>query len=151
MLAKVVNIYPSPKYEHCLLMVFDYYVSLLPSPGQTNASYLRPKANFLKSGMWFIDAPVGINKLQSIIKDLCHAGGISGHFTNHSLRVTAVTHMYNSGVDEQVISQVTCHRLLCIRSYKKTSSDQKCQASHSLFQPLAPAGYSINEIANKHV
>ena len=100
---------------------------------------------------WFIDSPVGIYKLQSVVKDLCHSAGITGYFTNHSLREMAATRMYNSGVDEQVISEVTGHRSMCVHCYKKTCNNQKQYACQSLYQPCPKASYSTSEIAKKHI
>ena len=123
--AKVVNIYPNPIYYQCPLMIFDTYMIRLPVDLKCSLLYLRPKANYMHSDAWFIDAPVGPNKLQSVVKDLCHSAGITGYFTNHHLRATAATCMYNSGVDKQVISGVTCHRSMCVCSYKKTCNNLK--------------------------
>ena len=59
---------------------------MLPADQKCSALYLHPKANFMKSGEWYIDALVSVNKLQNVVKDLCSAAGINDHFTNHSFR-----------------------------------------------------------------
>ena len=57
---------------------------------------------------------------------LCKLGGISSYKTNHSLRTTATTRLYQSGVDEQMVMELTGHRSLeGIRSYKRTSNTQR--------------------------
>ena len=46
--------------------------------------------------------------------------------TNHSLRATAATRLYEAGIDEQLVMERTGHRSLeGVRSYKRTSSEQK--------------------------
>ena len=46
--------------------------------------------------------------------------------TNHSLRLTSVTRLYQSGVDEQLVMERTGHRSLDrVRSYKRTSDSQR--------------------------
>ena len=130
---KIVNIYPAQNYYRCPLMLFDMYTSALPKDRKCRSLYLRPKANYLYSDVWYIDAPVGVNKLQSVVKDICKQAGFEGHFTYHSLRSTSATRMYEQGVDEQVISEVTGHRSLSVRSYKRTSDMQKRKANDCLY------------------
>ena len=64
---------------------------------------------------------------------LCSAASIKGYRTNHSLRATAATRLYNAGVDEQMIMETTGHRSLeGVRSYKRTSECQKKSVSDIL-------------------
>ncbi len=70
--------------------------------------------------VWYTDKPLGINKLREIIKNLMKSAGVDGHYTNHSLRVTAATRMFASGVDEQVIKERTGHKSEAVRAYKHT-------------------------------
>ena len=54
-----------------------------------------------------------VNKLESLA-------------TNHSLRVTSATHLFQSAVDEQLIMLHTGHRSIDgVRSYKRVSEEQK--------------------------
>ena len=45
------------------------------------------------------------HKLASTVKRLCEAAGIKGFKTNHSLRATAATRLYEAKVDEQLICE----------------------------------------------
>ena len=66
--------------------------------------------------------------LGRIISRICKEADIGGYKTNHSLRATAATRLYQSGVDEQLVMERTGHRSLeDVRSYKRTS-DTQCQA-----------------------
>ena len=57
---------------------------------------------------------------------MCKLAGIHGHKTNHSLRATATSRLYQAGVDEQLVMEVTGHRSLeGVRSYKRTSDTQR--------------------------
>ncbi len=47
--------------------------------------------------------------------------GREGKFTNHSLRVSAVTRMFNEGIEEQVVKEKTGHRSDAVRAYKRTA------------------------------
>ena len=57
---------------------------------------------------------------------ICQSAGIAGYKTNHSLRATSATRLYQSGVDEQLVMERTGHRSLDgVRSYKRTSDSQR--------------------------
>ena len=59
--------------------------------------------------------------------------GITGFRTNHSLRSTTATRLYQAGVDEQLIMETTgCRSLEGVRSYKRTSVSQKEKISDIL-------------------
>ena len=63
-----------------------------------------------KGSVWYTHTPVGHNTLNGTISRICRAAGISGFKTNHSLRVTTATRLFQSGVDEQLIMARTGHR-----------------------------------------
>lgn len=78
---------------------------------------------------WFADVRVGINSISKVVKNLCGKAGIPGFFTNHSLRATAATRMYEADLPEQLICEKTGHRSDAVRSYKRTSVAQEQIAS----------------------
>lgn len=47
--------------------------------------------------------------------------GIEGRYTNHSLRATIATRMYEKGTDKQLILEVLGHKSDAIRKNKHTS------------------------------
>ena len=47
--------------------------------------------------------------------------GIEGKFTNHSLRATCPSRMFDTFVPEKIIKETTGHKSECIRVYKQTS------------------------------
>ena len=129
---KIVNIYPIANREWCPVAIFFKYDCKIPFIRKCAALYLRPLAK-PKGDVWFADAPIGVNSLQSTVKWLCSEAELKGYYTNHSLRATSATRMYNANIQEQVIQEVTGHRSLAVRGYKKTSISQKRQASNALF------------------
>ena len=57
---------------------------------------------------------------------LCKQAGITGYKSNHSLCATAVTGLYRSGIDEQlVVERIGQHSLEGICSYKRTSNSKR--------------------------
>lgn len=67
------------------------------------------------------------------MKKLC---SVTGHFTNHSLRRTCATRLFQSGIDEQQIMSVTGHCSIdAVRVYKEMSNDQEEQSKMIQPQP----------------
>ena len=67
------------------------------------------------------------------MKELCQKAGIPGFYTNHSLRATGCTRMYQNNVEEQVIQEISGHRSLAVRSYKCTCNKQREYATKCIF------------------
>ena len=83
---------------------------------------------------WFTNKPVGHHTLRNTRSRLCRTAGISGYKSNHSLRATAATRLYQSGVDELLVMVQTWHRSLegIICSYRRTSDVQRKAVSDVL-------------------
>ena len=92
---------------------------------------------------------------------MCEACGIEGFKTNHSLRATAATRLYSSGIDEQLVMERTGHQSLeGIQSYKRTSADQKeivsdilinttkKQCTENTLMPIASNTASVHQSQN---
>ena len=66
----------------------------------------------------------GKNFLAEVVKKMCTKAGIEGKKTNHCLRATAATRMFDKGVPEHVIHQRTSHRSIdALRCYERVSDD----------------------------
>lgn len=131
--AKSVSAYPTADKRKCIVTVYKKYMSLCPSP--------RPAKFYLQAlkkptdDQWFGNAVVGIHTLEKMVSQMCKEAGIEGYKTNHSLRATAATRLYEAGLDEQLITEVTGHRSLSVRSYKRTTTAQKRHISSVLAGP----------------
>ena len=69
---------------------------------------------------------VGVNVLKRIVPELSEKSGVGKRYTNHSLRATAITRMFNSGIPEKVIAEASGHRSTkALRCYERTSQQQK--------------------------
>ena len=109
--------------------LFKKYVSLCPSSAK--AFYVQPLSKPSLT-CWYSSNPLGH---YTISKRLCDSVGIEGFITNHSLRTTAATRLYESGVNEQLIMERTGYRSLeGVRSYKRTTAQQKQSISDILNQ-----------------
>ena len=118
--------------SRCFVQLFKKYVQHCPKERKTNCFCLtalkKPRGD-----VWYSDTPVGHNTLSKTVKRLCASAGISGFKTNHSLRVTNATRLFQGGVDEQLIMARTGHRSVeGVRSYKRVSAEQRLALSEVL-------------------
>jgi site-specific recombinase XerD len=49
---------------------------------------------------WYDNRAVGYNTFSNTVKQLCESAGLSSQYTNHSLRTTTATRLFEAGVDE---------------------------------------------------
>ena len=57
---------------------------------------------------------LGLNRIKTLVKDVCNKAGLVGKFTNHSLRALCASRMFDNDVPEQIIKEVTGHRSECV-------------------------------------
>ena len=129
---KVVDIYRIGDESRCPVRLITKYLSMLPEDRTCKAFYLQARTKF-RPGYWYFNKPVGENKLRETIKELCATAGLPGFYSNHSLRSTSATTMYQGDIDEQIIQEITGHRSLAVRSYKRTCDSQRKKASNCIF------------------
>ncbi len=131
---RVVCVYPAENEDRCPVCYFKEYVSKLPLTEKCANLYLVVSiVKQFRNGQWYHDSPIGINNIGTHIKMICKEAGLMDFFTNHSLHVSNVTNLYNSGVPEQIIQENTSHRSNeALRGYKVMSIDQKKHASKIL-------------------
>ena len=93
---KVVWVCPnSENINRCLVRLVDKYVSLCPPHFKKENFYLKSlqKTN---PAQWFAAqvVVVGVNTLKKVIKNMLGHANIDGYYTNHSLRCTGSTRMF---------------------------------------------------------
>ena len=118
--------------DRCIVKLYKKYLSLRPANLKSNDFYLRPLAN-PRSNCWYTCQPIGKNTLANVVSEIAKKAGIDGRVTNHSLRATAASRLYNENYDEQLICEVTGHRSNAVRSYKRTSENQLKSVSNVLY------------------
>ena len=131
----------------CPVRLFKLYNQLCPELRPGGAFYLMPLQKPTED-CWFSSKPLGHNALNRMVQDMCKAAGITGFKTNHSLRATTATRLFQAGVDEQLIMERTGHRSIDgVRSYKRTSEQQRTALS-DLLNLSAPETKRMNIAAN---
>lgn len=107
--------------KRCLVQLFKNYNSRCPSDRPDGAFYLKPLKR-PKGNIWYQRSAVGHNILSKMISRIMSSGNISGKYTNHSLRSTATSRLFNAHIDEQLIMARTGHSSTTgVRSYKRAS------------------------------
>ena len=122
--AKTLDLYATSNEDRCPLQAIIKYLALLPKNRTCEAFYLQPWKKFFGKA-WYLNRPVGLNKLRSAVGAMCHAAGLPGHYTNHSLHSTAAMKCYQNNVDEQIIMKITGHCSMAVRPYKRTSERER--------------------------
>jgi integrase len=137
--AKEVDAYENKKdRSRCIVTLFKKYIyHCPPEDKRPDAFYLRPLAK-PNGSIWYACQPIGQHKLANVVAEVCKKGGLQGHRTNHSLRATAASRLYDQNIDEQLICEVTGHRSNAVRNYKRTTTSLKRQVN-SVVQGLKVA------------
>ncbi len=120
--------------ERCHCKLLDKYISKLPQEAiDADLFYLQPLRKVVTdSQKWYSSVPVGKNMLYKMVNTICAQGGIELK-SNHSLRATGATELYNAGVPEKIIKERTGHRSLeSLQMYERTSDKQQHAVSRIL-------------------
>ncbi len=121
---------------------------LLPSQPKTDALYKYSMVKNQHTAVcWYINKLDGINVLSKTVSHLMKEGGFSGRYTNHSLRVSAATRMFQSGIEEQIVKEKTGHRSEAVHAYKHTNESLLVNAEeakkHNWFQSVKTCAWQI--------
>ena len=110
----------------CIVSLYKEYNQKCPEDRPPGAFYLKPLVKPASDDCWFSSQAAGHNTLANTVGRLCQTAGVEGHFTNHSLRATAATRLFEAKVDEQLIMQRTGHSTTSgVRSYKRVGEKLK--------------------------
>ena len=130
---KVVWVFPSENVNRCPVRLVDKYMSLCPDGGKNKKAnfYLRSleKTN---PAQWYSVQPIGKNTLNKVVKNLLKSANLDGYFTNHSLRRTSATRMFQAGIDGKIVREVIGHVSDAINKYQETSAVQRQEVSKVL-------------------
>ena len=62
------------------------------------------------ASLWYMNAPLGHNLLNDMMRNLSKAAKLSQVYTNHCLRATTVRHLKEAGVEDRTIYEVSGHK-----------------------------------------
>ena len=82
---------------------------------------------------WYLNVPIGRNVLSKMVSEMCAEAGVPGNKTNHSLRVSGASCLFDAGVPERIIEQRTGDRSVeGLRLYERITDDQNMDVSKIL-------------------
>ena len=122
-------------------------MSKLPAKAiQSDYFYCRPLPKLPSEGLpLYYAVPMGHNMLKKKLKDMFVSAGLTediNSISNHSLRATGISWLYENGVLEKLIMERSGHLSMSgIRSYERTTVEQQKQVSDILSKgkkPLEP-------------
>lgn len=114
-----------------VVRIYRRYFDLISSPRiKQVAFYFHPFPNKFE----FKNSPVGIHYLNEILPKLCESIGTKRK-TSHSLRVTCVSTLFTSSVEEKLIRDRSGHVSNALQCYEKSISKQEIQVSNLLNPP----------------
>ena len=127
---KIVRAYENnDEPERCPVRLYKEYMAHVPKDAPANSFYLRPLKE-PKGNIWYYKVAAGRETLGNVVAQVMKSASFEGYYTNHSLRRTCATRLYDKGLPEQLIQETTGHRSADgVRCYKRTSSCAKRRAS----------------------
>lgn len=119
------------------VFILDTYLSKIPTEmiEKNERFYLRPmqQVSGYDGAPWFYRQNIGQHKVQTMVKSMFKAAEIDGKHTNHSLRATGASALFNAGVPEAVIQKRTGHKSTdALRLYERVSEDQQVAVANIL-------------------
>ena len=134
----------------CHVRILDIYLAKLPKKAiENDVFYLTPlpKKPLDEIKPWYTVTPMGKNKLNGLLKEMCAEAGLSKDFSNHSLRAYGATTLFQAKVPEKLIQMRPGHKSLeALRSYERTSETQLLDVSHVVCNTNTPKN-TCNEVA----
>ena len=131
---KVIWVFPSENTIRCPVRLVDKYMSLIPQVGPKTKKlnfYLR-SLEHPNPAQWYGEQPVGRHTLIKVVGNLFKDIKLDGLFSNHSLRRTSTTRLFQAEVDRKVVKEFTGHASDAVDKYQVTSEAQKEKLSKIL-------------------
>ena len=128
---KISWIYPSKNISRCPVRLIDKYMGLCPPVTDPNGKanlYLRSLTRTTPA-QWYSYRVLGVHSIRQTIKELLKHSELDGFFTNHSLRRTGTTRLFNAGVDRKIVKEYTGHTSDAVDAYQITSHTQREELS----------------------
>ena len=144
---KIVKHYAdSTLVDKCYVYILKLYFSKLsPTLFEDSSAVFYYRANeipkYVSGRMWFSIQPVGRNTLATMLRSIFNEIGK----TNHCLRATGATRLFEANVPEKLIQERTGHRSIgTLRQYERTSTQQQQAVSSVIASPFVMPSESIS-------
>ena len=121
---KVVWVYPNDNPIRCTVRLVEKYLSLCPKYTKKENFYLQSRAKPTPK-VWYQEQVIGKNTISKVVQVMVKTSKIEGFFSNHSLRRSGGTRLFNQGVDRKLVKEITGHRSDAVDAYQVTSHHQR--------------------------
>ena len=124
---KVVWVHPSENITRCPVRLVDKYMGLCPGvvPGSGKANFYLRSLTKTTPAQWYSSRVLGINSIKKTVGNLLKDAKLDGFFTNHSLRRSGTTRLFQAGVDRKLVKEYTGHTSDAVDKYQITSAGQR--------------------------
>jgi hypothetical protein len=93
--------------DYCPVRSFKLYLKKMNPNCQ--AFLQRPLTKFAGRDTWYANAPLGVNSIGNLLKEISKEAGVSQIYTNHSIKASTATILKKSGFASQDVMAVTGH------------------------------------------
>ena len=97
----------------------------------------------------YFDSVLPPRTLQTLLKKMCEEAKFVGNFTNHSLRATGATTLFDAGVPEAIIQKRTGHKSIdALCCYERVTPSQELAVSQilgAIRQPTNPTSTIMDD------
>ena len=129
---KIVWIYPSKNINRCPVRLVEKYLGLCPPNYTKKPNFYLNTLKLPHPKQWYSREVMGANNVRKVVKELLMSAEIDGYFTNHSLRRTGGSRLFQAGVDRKLVKEFTGHRSDAVDCYQITSDKQRETLSNIL-------------------
>ena len=145
-----VRMYSRHGTERCLVKLLDVYLSKLPHDSLHLYMHLLREIPSDCTKPHYTQHRVGVNALKAVLPNLSGELGCVGRYTNHCLRATAMSRMFNVCVPKKIIADKSEHcSTEALRSYERISVELQRRASDAIAGESRQACEDLKPIAPK--
>ena len=125
-------VYPSSNITRCPVRIIDKYMGLCPPivKGSAKANFYLRSLNRVTPAQWYSSRVLGINAIKKVVTTMLKDANLDGFFTNHSLRRSRTTRLFQAGLDHKLVKEFTGHASDAVDQYQITSHEQPEDVSH---------------------
>ena len=127
---KIVWVHPLSNVDQDPDRLVDKYISLCPDFHRKPNFYLHSLSKY-NPVQWYGEQVVSQHSLSKVVKNLLASAAIDGYFTNHSLRRSGATRLFQANVDWKLVKEATGQECSsdAVDTYQVTSDQQRQKLS----------------------
>ena len=135
--------------QRCPVLLYRAYASHRPLHMMEDDAPFYLAVNNMAKGLqnprkWYKSSALGSNTIGSFIRVMATEAGLTGKYTNHSIRKTACTNLLRAGFAPTHIQQISGHKdVKSLTSYATVSREQVREMNRILANPQSIATYPV--------